>query len=184
MKNREILFEGRRYRGETSPPATLEDASRYGNDGVFTNTPLWTRLPSGLWYIDFVAATSQLVTIGDIGSARTIVFWMNLDDPTDSILEEQAATGISISIGIMAYPSWDNCFIDSIDTDIIIPMANRWRHIAITSTTLVTMSAFRLGLINVTYLDGGICPPVVFEYELSQGEIQEHFEATRRLFGV
>ena len=48
----------------------------------------------------------------------------------------------------------------------------------------VTMSAFRLGLVNVTYLDGGICNPTIYAYELSQGQIAKHFEAERRLFGV
>lgn len=181
MKNKEILFEARQYRGETSPPATLEDASRYDINGVFTNAPLWTRLPSKAWYIDFVAATLQLVTIGDIGRARTIEFWVNLDSTTESILEELAATGISAGAGTMAYPSWDNCFINGVDTDTII--AGAWRHVAITSTTLVTMSAFRLGLVNVTYLDGGICNLIVHADELSQGRINKHFQAERSLFG-
>ena len=104
MKNRAILFEARRYRGETSPPATLEDTSRYRNDGVFTNAPTWTALPSRAWYIDFVAATSQLITVGDIGSARTLLFWVNLDSASESILEELAANGISAIAGTMTYP--------------------------------------------------------------------------------
>ena len=182
MKTRGILFEGRQYRGETTPPATLEDTSRFGNHGVFTNAPLWTRLPSDLWYIGFVAATLQLVTIGDIGKARTIAFWVNLDSTTESILEELAATGISVNAGGMVYGSWDNCFIDGVDTDTIT--AGVWHHVVLTSTTLVTLSAFRLGLVNVTYLDGGICHPVVFSYELNAGQIIAMFNAERRLFGV
>lgn len=180
--NREILFEGRRYRGETTPPATLEDASRYENDGAFTNAPLWTRLSTKAWYIDFVAATSQLVTIGDIGKARTIEFWVNLDSTTESILEELAANGISAAAGSMVYANWDNCFVNAVDTDIIT--AGRWSQIVITSATPVTMSAFRLGLVNATYLDGGICNLVVYTYELSQGQIIKHSEAARTLFGV
>ena len=183
MKTKGILFEARQYRGATTPPATLEDVSRWGNDGVFTNAPTWTRLlPSGIWHLDFVAASSQLVTIGDIGKARTLVFWVNLDSTSESILEELAANGILANAGTMVYANWDNCFVDAVDTDTIT--AGVWHQVAITSTTDVTMSAFRLGLVNVTYLDGSIEHPIIFDYELSQGQINKMFEAGRRFFGV
>ncbi len=182
MKNKEILFEARRYRGKTTPPASLEDTSRYGNDGVFTNAPLWTRLLSKAWYIDFVAATLQLITVGDIGSAQTIEFWVNLDSTTESILEELAANGISAAAGSMVYPNWDDCFVDGENTDTIT--AGIWHHVAITSATPVPMSAFRLGLVNVTYLDGGICICRVYGYEVCQGHIIKHYEAERPQFGV
>lgn len=182
MKAKGILFEARQYRGTVTPPATLEDTSRWGNDGVFTNAPTWTKLPSRLWYLDFVAATSQLVTIGDIGEAKSIAFWVNLDSTTESILEELAANGILANAGAMAYANWDNCFIDGVDTDTIT--AGVWHQVVITSTTFVTMSAFRLGLVNVTYLDGGLAHPTVFSYELSAGVINKMFEAGRRFFGV
>lgn len=182
MKAKGILFEARQYRGTVTPPASLEDVSRWGNDGVFTTAPTWTRLPSRLWYLDFVAASSQLVTIGDIGKAKTLVFWVNLDSTTESILEELAANGILANAGAMVYANWDNCFIDGVDTDTIT--ASVWHQVAITSTTDVTMSAFRLGLVNVTYLDGGIAHPIVFAYELSHGQINKLFEAERRFFGV
>lgn len=182
MKAKGILFEARQYRGEATPPATLEDVSRWGNDGVFTNAPTWTKRPSGLWYLDFVAGSSQLVTIGDVGKARTLVFWVNLDSTSESILEELAANGILANAGTMVYANWDNCFIDGVDTDTIT--AGVWHHVAITSTTDVTMSAFRLGLVNVTYLDGSIEHPIIFSPELSHGKINKLLEAERRLFGV
>lgn len=182
MKASGILFEGRQYRGAVTPPATLEDTSRWGNDGVFTNAPTWTQLISELWYLNFVAASSQLVTVGDIGKARSLAFWVNLGSTTESILEELAANGISVAAGTMSYTNWDNCFVDGADTDTI--SASVWHQVVVTSTTPVTMSAFRLGLVNVTYLDGGICHPVAFQQELNQGQINKHLEAERRLFGV
>jgi len=182
MKARSILFESMHFKGITMPPATMKDISRYGNDGVFTNAPTWTKLPSNLWYLDFVSGSSQLVTIGNIGLARTIEFWINLDTTSESILEELAATGISVGTGTMAYGSWDDCYINGVNTNTIT--AATWNHVAITSTTDVTMSAFRLGLVNVTYLDGGISLVTVYRNELSASTITTNFQKQRFLFGV
>ena len=181
-----LVFEGNTPRtlvGAAAPADSLPDLSRFGNDGVFTNAPLWTQLPSGLWYIDFVAATSQLITIGDIGRARTIAFWVKLDSNTESILQEELAGGsISAAAGSMVYVNWDNCFIDGVDPDVIT--AAVWHHVAITSTTLVSLTLFVLGKINVTYLDGGICKPVVYSYALNPTQINNIFAAERMDFGV
>lgn len=184
MKTTGLVFCGKRYwspYGSTAPANSLPDVSRYGNDGTFTNTPVWTQLPSGIWTIAFTAASSQLITIGDIGVAKTICFWLKPDTTTESIIEELAATGISCNAGSMVYGSWDDCFINGTNTDTI---TTNWQHIAITSTTYVTMSAFRLGLVNVTYYDGSISLPVVYWDEFSQDEINRNYESERHLFGV
>jgi len=181
MKTRDIIFESRKYSGSVAPPATMEDISRWGNDGVFTNAPTLTKLPSDFWYLAFVAASTQLVTIGDINSvARAIEFWLSPDSTTESILEEVAATGISINAGAMQYPSWDDCYIDGANTDTI---TTGWHHVVITSTTNVVMTAFRLGLVNITYLDGFIASVIVYSYEPSAGQVAQKYEESRRWFG-
>lgn len=182
MKAKSILFEGAKFRSpdEVAPPASYPDDSRYRRDGVFTNAPVWTRLPTGFWYIDFVAASSQLVTIGNISLARTLSFWFLPDSLSESILEELAATGVSVAAGTIAYPSWDNCFVDGVDTD---TLTLGWHHIVLTSTTDVIMSAFRLGLVNVTYLDGGLTLVTARRNELSITDVQKEFQAQRWLLG-
>jgi hypothetical protein len=181
MKTSGLELEPRTYRGTVTPPLTWEDASRYGHDGAFTNAPTWTLLPSGLWVLDFISGSSQLVNFGDCDIARTLLFWISPDSTTESILEELAATGVSINAGSMVYGSWDNCFVDAVDTDTI---AIGWHFVAITSTTDVTVSAFRVGLVNVTYLDGSIWCPRLFRYELNAGQINKMFEAEKHWFGV
>jgi len=167
--------------GTVAPPAVLTDASRWRHDGAFTNAPTWVQMPSGLWVIQFVAASTQLINCGDCGVAKTVAFWISPDSTTESILEEVAATGISINAGTMVYGSWDNCFVDGVNTDTI---ATGWHFVVITSTTDVDVSAFRIGLINVTYLDGIICNPRLFSYEITAGQIFNLFNTERWLFGV
>ncbi len=63
MLNREIAFRARTYRGETTPPAaTLEDETRYGNNGTIAGAT-WERLPSGLWVNSFI--TNDTITVAD-----------------------------------------------------------------------------------------------------------------------
>ena len=115
MKTTGCVFEGQRFRSPdtVAPPDVLPDVSRFGNDGVFTDIT-WERLPSGLWVMDFNGATS-IITIGDIGVARTIEFWILIIPKVwFGIFEELAATGVSIFAFALVYPSWDNCFINAV----------------------------------------------------------------------
>lgn len=60
------VFESKRYwapYGSVAPgAATWPDTSRYGSDGAIT-TATWVQLPSGLWALNFIAATPDYVTI-------------------------------------------------------------------------------------------------------------------------
>lgn len=72
-----MVLQARRYRGLASPPASLPDKSRYGNNGVFTDVT-WVQGPDDIWVMSFNGASS-LVTIGDIGLVQeqgTIEFWL------------------------------------------------------------------------------------------------------------
>ncbi len=75
---RGAVLDPRIYRGETSPPAaTLEDESRYGNDGAITGAT-WTRLPSGLWVQSYGGADSIDCGSGNslnLGGFVTLIAW-------------------------------------------------------------------------------------------------------------
>jgi len=180
-KTRGLIFEGRPFFGQSSPPAVFEDRSRFGNNGTLTNAPAWTKLPSGLWYMAFVAASSQKIAFGDIGKGRSLEFWLKPDSITEDIMEEIAATGISASGGTLSYAGWDNAFVNAVDTD---TLAAIWQYIVITSTTDVVMSAFSIGLVDASYLDGGLALLRVHDREIDQGLMAQHYEAERHLFGV
>ena len=44
---------------------TLIDQSRYRNNGTFVNAPTWTKLPSGLWVLNFDSAALQYINCGN-----------------------------------------------------------------------------------------------------------------------
>ena len=91
-----LVFEGfspRTPLGAAAPAASLPDMSRYGNDGVFTNAPTWTQLPSGLWYPDFNGA-ANVVTITHDSSLTfngdfSILLWVNfLGAPAEYLISK------------------------------------------------------------------------------------------------
>ncbi len=123
--------------------------------------------------------TSSILNYGDIGIPKTLSFWINLDSITESILEETAGVGVSVSSGTMSYGSWDNCFIDGVDTDTI---TTGWHHVTLTSTTAVTMSAFRFGLITASYLGGNVAHCRAWTTEQSNTEIVQEYERYKSLY--
>ena len=161
-------------------PTRLFNAIRDATHGTYTDITDVQR-PSGLWVRTF-NGSSSIINCGDQGVARAISFWLNPDSTTESILEEIDDTGVTISSGTVVYGSWDNCFVDAVDTDTITP---GWHHLFLTSTTDVDVSAFRLGLVNTTYFTGDLAPLLkLFRYAPSAGQIKKIFEASRHWFGV
>ena len=96
---------------------------------------------------------TNAINVSAAGGVRGFSFWMNPTTTTESIFEETDNVGPTISSGTMVYGNWDNCYIDGVDTDTV---TTGWHHIVLTSTTDVTMTAFRLGLVNTTYFTGSI----------------------------
>ncbi len=161
-------------------PTRLPDASRFGNHGTYANITD-KQLPSGLWVRTF-NGSSSIIDCGDLGVARAISFWLNPNSTTESILEEIDNTGVTIATGTVVYGSWDNCFVDAVDTDTITAA---WHHIFLTSTTDVDVSAFRLGLVNITYFTGDMAPLLrLYRYAPSAGQIKKLYETQRHWFGV
>ena len=153
----------------------------YGNSSDFYDT---LQNPTGVWDINYVTVqhlkedsldfngTDDFVDFGDVGTAKTLEFWINPNTTTESILEELDDTGVSILSGTMTYPSWNNCYVDGIDTDTI---TTGWHHVVLTSTANVTMSAFRLGLLVTTYFTGGIDEVRAYNRALSAKEIEDSY---------
>lgn len=111
-------------------------------------TKFWT--PTG-WDL---AGGDEMITIGNIGtSIKTLEFWIDPETTTQSILEEIDNVGVTVAGGTMLYGSWDDCFIDGVNTDTITAA---FHQVTLTSTANVDMSAFRFGLVNVTNLDGRV----------------------------
>ena len=98
MSTRGIVLDDRTYRGTVQPPASLEDQSRFKNDGVHT-TITWERLPSDLWirnhnnvgYVTIADAPSF-----DISLQLSVLLWLNHNDITgveDAIISKWTEAG-------------------------------------------------------------------------------------------
>ena len=97
--------------------------------------------------------TNDIITISGLTTAKTFSFWMSPTTTTETIFEEIDDVGVSISGGTISYGSWDNCYVDGVDTDTV---TTGWHHIVLTSTTNVDISALRMGLVNATYYGGNL----------------------------
>ena len=149
---------------------TTKDRTPQGNDGTVSGATITENS------YDF-DGTDDIITIGDVGTtAKTMSFWINLDSTTESILEESDNVGVFVSSGTMSYGSWDNCFIDGVDTDTI---TTGWHQVILTSTTNVDVSALRLGLVDTTYLDGQLSKVKVFNRVLSASDISYLYSKER-----
>lgn len=125
--------------------------------------------------------TDELITIGNIGTnIKTLSFWINLDTTTESILEETDNVGVTVGTGTMVYGSWDDCFVDGVNTDTI---ATGWHNVMLTSTTNVDMSAFRFGLVNVTYLDAIVGEITAWTVEHEVVRALYYYNNTRGRYG-
>ena len=84
MKTSGLVFRADLPFGSAAPDVvTLLDRSRYKNNGAMTNVS-WLKLPSGLWVMDFTAASNNQVNIGNFPEhdftyhSFTTVIWVNL----------------------------------------------------------------------------------------------------------
>ncbi|MEA2113499.1 MAG: hypothetical protein U9P63_02475, partial [Patescibacteria group bacterium] len=136
----------------------------------FLNSPDLTELGREQEKAYWFDGDDDLIDFGNIDSIKSLIIRINPNSTTESIFEEIDNVGVSISSGTVSYPSWDNCYIDGKDTDII---TTGWHNIALTSTTNIDASAFRFGLVNTTYFNGSNCLILPFNKELTQSEIQE-----------
>lgn len=80
---RGIVFDPRMYRGAATPPSTtLEDKSRYHNNGTIT-AATWVQLTSGLWVLSFNGTSSDVdlpITnslVMDGTRSFTVCTWVN-----------------------------------------------------------------------------------------------------------
>lgn len=121
--------------------------------------------------------TDEIIDIGNIGTnIKSLSFWIYLDSTSESILEEVDDTGVTVGAGTMSYGSWDDCFVDGVNTDTITAA---WHNVMLTSTTNVDMSAFRFGLVNATYVDALVGEIAAWTIDLGATRALFYFSRTR-----
>lgn len=121
--------------------------------------------------------SNDLITVGDIGTnIKSLSFWMKPTTTTQSILEEVDNTGPSIGTGTMSYSSWDDCFVDGVNTD---TATAAWHNVMLISTSNVNMSALRLGLVNASFYEGQIGEIAAWTVEHAVAEALYYYNRTK-----
>ena len=187
MKTTGCVLSPREYRTILEPPASLEDTSRYGNDGVFTGAgePDWAQLPSGLWVLDF-DGINDIVTIGDcVANIQTFIAWIKPDDiTTRSIIDLDGGTH-SVEIDGASDITATGWAAPTIYVDAVVAAAVTvcWHFIAVTTATAIDASSVVLGQ-EVSFYDGKLWNARLFTYVLTIDQIYSIYQNERGWFGV
>ena len=208
-KSTGLVFDSAHQPGLAEPPAaTLKDYSRWGNDGTFggAGAPDWVRLPSGLWVLE-VNGDDDYITLDSIiylPADFTYMAWVNRtdDDSYDFWIaginndDRVGWSDANTYIAIAGNPLWVQAGI--------APTVGVWSLVVLRrlNGTLsqsinggATQSdAGNAGTAKVRTLcsqathtlswGGRMSSPIVLSYSITQGQILQYHEKTRRLFGV
>jgi len=132
----------------------------------------WTDDGTNTW-LDF-DGTNGYVDSADIGTVKTISFWINPDDVTDRKIinidgTDQIELNASSNIVATSFPA------ATIYTNGVAgagPLtADVWTHVCITDSTGVSASTFEVGKVGASYYDGAIDDVYAFSTELTAGQI-------------
>ena len=118
---------------------------------------------------------NDINTLGNIGNVRSVEMMVYLPQVTSIVELMEGASAdkqVTVTSGALAYPDFDNAYINGIDTDVI---GIGWNHIIITSSTDVDMSAWVVGKYDAGYGEF-ICVKVRgFNNELTLAEAMEFY---------
>ncbi len=211
-KTRAMVLDPRVYRGETEPPASLEDESRYRDDGVFTDVT-WVKLPSGRWLMVHNDTTS-VITIPHSPSITfttepfSLLSWATPSDVTGSHYlawkGAWAANGWGFGRDGTAIRWWDyaGAFVRDIAGafSIGVPAMVGFTKVGtalqfyvngvafgapqvVTADLVTNNTALSIGHPNVNWY-GDLGATVIYNYALSATAIYKIYQAERRDFGV
>jgi len=138
----------------------------------------WTTGQYGLAY-DF-NGVSDFIYAGDIGSARSVSFWIKSDSLTQKIMTLDGGTHyLEVSAGTLSAQGFDNpvIYVDGVEAS-TIDTAD-WHHIAVVTETTIGADAVLWGKVNISgtnyFFDGIIDELYVYNRALSAEEVRFHY---------
>ena len=189
MRTTGAVLLSREYRTILEPPASLEDTSRYGNNGVFTDAPTWLQLPSGLWVLSF-NGTSNHVTIATAPSLTfvgTILCWIYAIAANAYIFDNRAGGSVgyfAISAAPALLSSSGTLYIDGIAATAVT--LGRWYFAGVTGITFTNLGALTYGrrTLAASWWNGYLAEPKIYNHNLTADQIYSVYQNERSLFGA
>lgn len=184
-----IIWKERLHIGSVIP-TSVEDESRWGNDGTLSKSngvlASYIRLPSGLW-VKELDGIGAYVDIGDIGhSMKAVLAWIYPDDNTSRAIADFDGGTHSIELdgsGDLTATGWaaPTTYVNGVAAAAVAQDA--WSLVSVITATSFLVSDFDIGR-EASYFDGKIGPLVLLSYAPSLGKIAAIFQAAGHWFGV
>ena len=115
---------------------------------------------------------NEYLSVGDVGSVRTVEFWLNDSNSTDGILELTGSNYISISASAISLTGFNNStvYVNGMATT---TLGSGWNHVIVVSDTVLATD-FTIGEANSDYMEGSIDEVKIYSRALSVNEIRYH----------
>jgi hypothetical protein len=124
--------------------------------------------------------TSNHISAGDVGTVKTVSFWMQADvTASKKVIDIDGTKQIELdgssNVVATSFPA-ATIYLDGLSTSANIPDTN-WHFVTITDTTGVSASTFDVGAVSTSYFDGKIDDVRVYNRALSPTEIRALYES-------
>jgi hypothetical protein len=148
----------------------MYDRSGQGHNGILTNGPTKT-IGRVIQAISFDGIDDSIVIGTGYNGVKTISFWVKPNTTTQSIIDFNGTQTVDISAGTVRGNSFTSptIYIDGTATA-TFPDTD-WHFVTITTGTGINASAFNIGKIASTYLNGSIDEVRLYSRVLSASEI-------------
>lgn len=110
------------------------------------------------------------------GTLKTIEFWVRVNDvnANDGILSLNALAAVTIAGGSITVLGFSDARI-YVNGRKSAHLARGWNHVAITKSTGVEVTEFKLGVGAGDYMDGRLDEVAIYTIELTESEILQHY---------
>jgi len=157
----------------------LTDLSKNGNDGTNHGADIVMSGRNGENCFDFISGNSDYVDCGDIGTIKSIVFWINPDNVTQSILDCNGGLHkITVAGGTIAATGFAAFYVDGIASGIL--GAKGWHQIVATDSVAISASQLYLGREGANYMDGKLDIVEAYSGELTLLQVNQVYHKQQR----
>ena len=159
------------------------DSSGNGNT-VFPASSAYTRLAKlGTQSAVFdESALHHTDGFGNLGTVKTVEFWISDDKAYDEVMRLNAGTYIYITNNTLTVGNSNNVPVQVfVNGSAVSPrLMSDWNHVAVVFEDGITVDALDVGCVNGSYMTGMLDELALYTRALAEGEILEHCVAQRR----